>query len=98
RAGRKHVVRRNHDRLVVVGEEVASVELMLPGGVVHLAHQLVIDPAFGGPRKRQTPGVTVGQRNVLQKVLRNRTQAIGGNLIVGERQPGDRVDQLRRNR
>ena len=86
------------DRLVVVGEEVTPGQLMLPYVVVDLGHQLVVVLDEGSRRKRQPPVRPVGQRNVLQEVLCDRADPVSRNLVIGERLPADRVDQLRRSR
>ena len=96
-AGGEQVVGWNLDRFVVIGEEVTSVELVLPRGVVDFAHQLVVDPLARCSRERQPAVGPVRQRNVPEKVLRHRTDAICGDLIVDERLTGHRVDQTRRN-
>ena len=71
---------------------------MLPDVVVDLAHQLVVVLDERSCRKRQPPVRPVGQRNVLQEVLCDRADPVSRNLVIDERLPADRVDQLRRSR
>ena len=84
-------------RSLEVSEEIASADLLLSTHVIHLGHELVFSLHDRSARKGQLPIGAVGKGDVVQKILRNRAQAAGWYLVVGQRTAGNRVDQSRGN-
>src|SRR5215831_17518567 len=83
-AGRQEILGRERSQLVKITEKVAAVDLVFSHVVVALDHELVLVLVSTTPGIGQFVTWAVGQRYAIEKILRDRTQAPGWDLISQE--------------